>query len=212
LRRAIGGGKLALSMRRRWPTSDRDEALRAIGRATAIGAVLCAAGFGAGCLTVLPTDLPSTPPEPPTIVHDAVQPPADQLLVEWPSELIVPVQVNDSNGSFTYDVFVDYDGNSDDTPYSVAPPGQLGTDGGIATVTIPLQPPAVLTTCHTIQVLVVRGFAVTASGTTLWHTPNELGGDSITWFYTPADGIDGCAIYDAGIYQDGATPSADDGG
>jgi hypothetical protein len=180
-------------------------------------AVFAAAFLGAGCLTTPPADLPATPMHRPTILHDAVSPPDDQLLVEWPPDdtFVVPVQLDDPNEAFRYDVFVDYNGSSTALPsYVGAGQGQAGIDGGIVTVPIPLQPPPPVDSCHRVQVLVVHDFAM-ANGAPLFHTPDMVGGDSVVWFYTPSGGLDGCATYDAGPFQDGASPApvgAGDGG
>jgi hypothetical protein len=184
-------------------------------------ASVCAALFApafvsVGCLTTPPADLPASPMHRPTILHDGVSPPDDQLLIEWPPDdtFVVPVQLDDPNQVFRYDVFVDYNGSSTALPsYVGAGQGQAGIDGGIVTVPIPLQPPAPVQSCHRIEVLVVHDFAM-ANGAPLFHTPDMVGGDSVVWFYTPSGGLDGCAIYDAGPFQDGPSspPVAADGG
>ncbi|HXX67456.1 MAG TPA: hypothetical protein VEK07_09760 [Polyangiaceae bacterium] len=174
-----------------------------------IGGVGAACALASGCLTTAPPAV-STPPLPrPTILQDSVVPPPDQLLVELPSEFAVPVQLQDPSETFRYDVFVDYPTNPSPVifPVTVTPSG--AEDAGIVPVSFTpdeMNPPPDPTTCHTIQFLVVQDFAQVEAGPILYHVPNLVGGDSVTWFYAPGGGIDGCPVYDAGIFEDGATP------
>jgi len=173
----------------------------------------------AGCLTTPPPVISTPPPSRPTILVDGVLPPPGQPLLAWPpgGYFTVPVALEDPTEGFLYDVFVDYSIESNTStnpqptlyPVSVTP---SGSDGGVVGVVFQLGSqelglPFPPTSCLTIQFLVVHGFAVLEGGATLYHVPDDVGSDSVTWFYTPGGGLNGCAVYDAGIYEDGATPS-----
>jgi hypothetical protein len=166
-----------------------------------------------GCIVAPPPDLPELPVERPTILHEAVVPPADQILAELPSEFVVPVELVGPDQSFVWDVFVDYDpcvgASCEPTPPARFPqmvqpaPGTL--DGGIAIVSFSLDPldPSL---CHRIDFLVAHQFDPGSART--W---DSVGGDIVTWIYNPGGQPNGCPIYDAGAFQDGAFPPNDSG-
>lgn len=189
--------------------------------ASVVAMLVAVFATAAGCLTTAPPGIATAPPPRPTILQNSVTPPADQLLVDWPSDdtFEVPVQLQDPQETFEYDVFVDYaaayaiaieQGETNPNPYPEIPPVPVSTganNAGIVIVTFPLPVPAPSTSCHTIEFLVVNQFAQLEGGTPLYHVPNAAGSDSVIWFYAPGGSLDGCPVYDAGIFEDGATPS-----
>jgi hypothetical protein len=129
-----------------------------------------------------------------------VSPRADIPLVDWPSDgtFMVPVQIATPGEAFVYEVFEDYPANQVPAVPRSAP--SLATDGGVALVRFVLRPPPPDNgTCpHRIEFIVANGFAGQ-------HTPDSVGGDIVTWFYTEGGGPNGCPSYDAGT---GAFPDA----
>jgi hypothetical protein len=171
-------------------------------------AIAVALSVVTACITEPPPDLPPVPAVGPTIVHDAVVPPTDVILTELPMEFIVPVQLDEANASYQWDVFVDYDPVSDSntSPQIFSAQNQSAADGGVNLVEFSLQAgPVVLdpSECHVIEFLVAHQFNETSL-----HTWDSLGGDIVTWFYNPGGGPAGCPIYDAGALQAGAFPEA----
>jgi len=190
--------------------------LLALGLAAA-ACVAVAMLLATACITAPPPQLPEEVEHRPTILHESVVPPTDQILSSLPSEFLVPVVLEDPNETFEWDVFIDYNACADPstcTPTSpLTPPGVVtqkptpGTlDGGV--VVVPFDPPADLgtTQCHRIDFLVAHQFD---QGTP--HTWDSVGGDIVTWFYNAGGGPNGCPVYDAGSLQDGAFPPADAG-
>jgi len=159
------------------------------------------------CVTATPPDLPEPPLRRPTILHSAVVPPEDQPLAEWPSDgqFLVPVEVDAPNVGFYYDVFIDFDPITGSgmviAPQPVAPdPDKL--DGGIQEVSFQIPTPPDPAFCHRVEFLVANAFNARSP-----HTPDSIGGDVATWWYTAGGGPDGCPSYDAGALEDGAFPS-----
>jgi hypothetical protein len=165
-----------------------------------------------------PASVPPTPLAPPEIDHELVVPPVTSILAAWPGEFDVPILVLDPSVTVEWEAFVDYDplGNTNVLPY--VPPGEVGPgqdvdDAGERMLIANIPPPADLTACHTLEIIVALGFAEP-------HTPNSVGGDSVTWFYSPTGSPDGCPIFDfeAGVPDAGEDSpsvedaSADDGG
>lgn len=186
------------------------------------GVVAAACALPSGCLTTAPPAVSTTSAPRPSILQDSVVPPPDELLFELPSEFDVPVQLQDPSEPFVYDVFEDYSTvYATESQYAIQPVNPLpaygpftvtpsgAEDGGVVFVSFTpddLNPPPDPTTCHTFQFLVVAGFATVEGGQSLYHVPDAVGGDSVTWIYAPGGSLDGCALYDAGIFEDGATP------
>jgi hypothetical protein len=169
-------------------------------------AALVGVGFAA-CVTALPPTLPAAPIHRPTIVHDALVPPADLPLTEWPAdgEFIVTVQV-DPNQAFQWSVFEDYDPTNPTNSLYFRNPSQVQAppDGGLALVpfVIPSLPQDGL--CHRIDFVVstlvsINGVSL-ANYIALVHSPG-LDGDIATWLYV---GPTGCPSYDAGVPLDAA--------
>jgi hypothetical protein len=160
------------------------------------------------CITTPPPDLPPVPAVGPSIIHDAVQPPTADILASLPMEFVVPVQLDEANASFQWDVFVDYNPatGSGTSPVIFAGVNQSAADGGVNLVDFSLQAgPVVLdpSECHVIQFLVAHQFNQMSL-----HTWDSLGGDLVSWIYNPGGGPGGCPIYDAGALQTGAFPDA----
>lgn len=179
----------------------RRAALLAVAAASWVAAALVSM---AACLTSPPGDLPTLPLHRPTILHDAVQPPTDQVLSELPSEFVVPVVLEDPNEFFEYAVFLNYvDHNS--PPKYVTPvqptPGTL--DGGVTPVTFNVTESdfADPTACNRIEFIVAHEFNQSSP-----HTPDSTGGDIVTWLFSTGGPAACVETYDAG---DGAFPSGD---
>lgn len=188
--------------------------------AASVGVMIVASVVaGGGCITEAPPSIPQASEPRPTILQSSVYPPADQLLEDWPSDdtFVVSVQLQDPQEQFSWAVFVDYatkyaqaltngETNPNPSPQDSAQGVSGANSAGIAPVSFRLTPPVPASSCHTIEFLVVRSFAVLAGAGTLWHVPDPAGSDSVTWLYTAGGGLDGCPVYDAGIFEDGATP------
>jgi len=165
------------------------------------------------CIVAPPPELAQLPAQRPTILHEAVVPPSDQILADA-GEFVVPVELADPNQSFEWDVFVDYDPclGASCTPTAPALYPQLvqptpGTlDGGVAIVSFALTSPLDPALCHRIDFLVAHQFDPGSPRT--W---DSVGGDIVTWFDNAGGGPNGCPIYDAGALQDGAFPPSDAG-
>jgi hypothetical protein len=185
-----------------------------------VGAVLAyglAAVVAAACIIAPPPDLPTQPVERPTILHDAVVPPADGIMT--PAQLpenrvmtfLVPVLLDDPNEAFAWEAFVDYDPYTNPKPCAsekVEPtPGTL--DGG--TLVVPFQlafndgnPPCNLQapSCHRIEFIVAYSFSQ-------FHVPDSIGGDSVVWLYNGSGDTSACLAYDASAFGEGGLPMQD---
>jgi hypothetical protein len=164
------------------------------------GAATCAvAGACALAACILadpPPDLPKLAPHAPIILNDSVTPPLNRILLEWPQEFVVPVELLDRQSSFSWRVFVNYDPpfHTEIGPFaSVDAAGNPDLfDGGVTTVRFrPLQPDP--NACNRIEFVVARSFDPQSA-----HTPDSLGGSSVTWFYDegghcPQSAFDGSA-------------------
>jgi len=169
-----------------------------------------ACGLGAiaatvACITAPPPDLPIVPLHRPTILHDNVTPPTDEVLTVWPQQWLVPVEVDDPSDTFWFDVFVDPDVNPDPAFGPVQQqPSPTAMDGGLTVVRFgPLSQPDP-SFCHRVKFEVAHSFSQTSP-----PIPDSIGGDSVVWFYNPGGGLGGCPEYDAGALQDGAFPPGD---
>jgi hypothetical protein len=183
--------------------------------AAACGCLAATVLASAACITAPPPQLPEVAGHRPTILHDAVVPPTDVVLAGLPQEFVVPVQLDDPNESFEWDIFVDYNPCADPSScqetqpiggvHGVTPtPGTL--DGGVALVSFTAPTDLSTTQCHRIDFLVAHQFDPGSA-----HTWDSVGGDIVTWFYNPGGSPGGCPIYDAGSVQDGAFPPPDGG-
>src|SRR5580704_8726801 len=110
---------------------------RAVALAFGIALVVPAPLMAVGCLVAPPPDLPAEPLRRPTILHDSVVPPADQVLTELPTGgFLVPVELEDPNEAYCFEVFVDYDPNYNQNPVRSPPcsTGSAAADGGVVLV------------------------------------------------------------------------------
>jgi hypothetical protein len=178
--------------------------LRSVALVAAGGACLAAAVVGGACVVAPPAELPPATLHRPTILHGSVVPPAYLPLTAWTAitpEFNVPVELDDVNESFVWDVFVDYSGNQ--TLPAIFPttvqPGPGTIDGGVTTVTFRLDPQSFdLGFCHTIEMLVGHQLLAVA-GAYPYRAFDSVGYDSVSWTWTPP-GSPGCDAYaiDAG--------------
>jgi hypothetical protein len=160
------------------------------------------------CIVAPPPDLPPQVAHRPTILHDSVVPPADQILTASDIPLggaltfLVPVELDDPNRQFSWELFIDYDPYAASAPflYGQVQPTASTADAGTVVVAIPLSfQDSRLSSpyCHRIEFLVAYSFSA-------FHTPDSLGGDVATWLYNGAGGDDGCpASYDASALGEG---------
>ncbi|HEY5145783.1 MAG TPA: hypothetical protein VII82_03415 [Polyangiaceae bacterium] len=172
----------------------------------ALGA--CAAGAVSACITAPPPDLPVLPARGPRILEDGVIPPTDAYLTGLPADgqFLVPVEVSNPAPPIVGRVFVDFypgiDNMRSATMLTKMIDTQPSVDGGPTIVSFSLSPTDLgdPTACHLIQFYVADSFSDNNG-----HTAGDnLGADSVSWFYTP-NGPNGCFEYDAG---DGAAEDA----
>ncbi len=171
------------------------------------------------CITAPPPPLPTELEHRPTIQRASVQPSVEVFSQLPTGGFIVPIQLEDPNESFQWDVFVDYSActNPPDCTMATSPvtppgiqtetptPGTL--DGGVVLVSFDSPPGLDLSQCHWIDFEVAQQFLPG-----LPHSPNPtVGGDSFLWLYEPAGVTCSSVVYDAGSLQDGAFPPADAG-
>jgi hypothetical protein len=195
--------------------------LRAV--ALALAGLSCAglsiALASTGCFTAPPADLSVPGLARPTILHDAVVPPTDEIIAQLPPEFIVPVQFGTPDETYSWDVFVDYDPCPGGDCQSPTPPVQYKhdltaspsiLDGGVTIIDFSLNGALDPTTCHRVDFLVAHAFnQTTGAGVPSLHTWDSVGGDIATWFYNAGGGPGGCPVYDAGPLEDGAFPPAE---
>lgn len=170
---------------------------------TAAVALVCTTivALGSACIIAeSATDLPQLPPMRPNVVRSSVVPPASAVLGRWPSKFIVPVELVDPREPFEYSWFVDYDpvtgGGFINATTSSFEEGST-TQGRIRTLDIPIADPKD-NRCHVVEVIVALRF-VSRTDPRLAHTPDEPGGDSVTWFVSPSGDLSGCPLLDAGL-------------
>jgi hypothetical protein len=163
----------------------------------------------ATCLTAPPPDLPAVPPHRPTILHDEVVPRADIPLVEWPIDgFLANVQV-DPNRLFDWAAFLDYDpGNPVVAPFDGLTSVPAPAGGGIVQVAFTTQKP-IDDVCHRIDLVVADSYALSGPLTpSYFYSPEGLGGDMVTWWYTGGLGFGDCSPY-GGALPEGGFPSPD---
>jgi hypothetical protein len=182
----------------------RDRLGRSVLLASALASAAASAVAAMSCITAPPPDLPVLVDYRPTIQSDAVQPPQGPLY-SLPDVFLVPVQT-DVPELFQFRVFIDFDpsvGPDDGLQYVGSQAS--APDGGATLVSVPTSalevPGSKLDTpiCpHRIEFIVAYGFNGGSQ-----HTPNNYGGDLVTWWYFPGGAAGECPDYDAG---DGAFP------
>ncbi|MCA9586805.1 MAG: hypothetical protein KC657_15730 [Myxococcales bacterium] len=152
-----------------------------------------------------PGALPRLPASRPTIVRSAAVPPPSTVLGTFPEKFVVPVELADPTASFRWRAFVDYNPL---TGAGFVAGGEskfdrASLDGGARVLEIPVPPPPDLDRCHVVEILVALRFAGEFEGKQA-HTPEEPGGDNVSWFYSPTGDLEGCPKIDAG----GLSPEA----
>ena len=154
-----------------------------------------------GCIIAEPqAELPRVPEVRPRIARGASVPPASQVLRSWPEKFVVPIELVDPAATFQWRVYVDYDESTGDGfvngDTSSAEPGSL--DGGLRVIEVQVPAPLDADRCHTIEMLVALRFRgdFGSEGRSA-HTPEQPGGDSLTWLYAPSGSLEGCATVDA---------------
>src|SRR5579864_2535607 len=159
------------------------------------------------CIITEPgTDPPRPPITRPHIVRTSVVPPAGAVLGQWPSKVVVPVELSDPTLPFGYAMFLDYDSSTDSSIILAC--GVNGfeaatlTNGGLRVQEIPSGPPPTdldgPTRCHVIEVLVALSIECNQDSNAA-HAPPEPGADSVTWIYNPTGDVNGCPTLDAGL-------------
>jgi len=191
-----------------------NRALRALVLAAAVGAAVpVVAGGVAACITSPPPDLPELPLRGPRILEDGVRPVTDQYLTGLPADdkFVVPVEVTDTTRPIVGRVFVDFNPGPTNMPPTTNYVRQAiafpTLDGGVTNLSFSLSPANLgdPTACHIIEFIVAGSFDE-MSGSSHTPTPGDnLGGDSVSWFYTP-NGPNGCFAYDA---SDGSAVQGD---
>jgi hypothetical protein len=153
---------------------------RATRAAIVMSAVAVMATLAACVLADPPAALPTTSIRPPEIVREQVVPPLSQLLMDLPTEFVVPVAVDLRETQLNWAFVVD--GNP--TPVE-SQSLRVQPDGGVLVLVndYPTSrvPPG---ECHTLQIDVSYA--------------DSNGSDSVTWFYSPTGSFVNCAIFDAG--------------
>lgn len=158
---------------------------------------------GACVIADPPSDLPRLPETRPTILRGSVVPTASAVLGRWPDKFTVPVELADPRATIWYSAFVDYNPATGEGIEGASPtpsefePGSEQTKGRVRTLEIPITTPS-LDRCHVIEVVVALRFKATTDPKNA-HTPDEPGGDSVTWFFSPSGDLAGCPVLDAGI-------------
>jgi hypothetical protein len=170
--------------------------LRSLALATAGCACLVAAIVTGACVVAPPAELPPALVHRPTILHGSVVPPAYLPLTTWTSDtqFIVPVELDDVNESYIWEVYVDYDGDPFSSPANApvtVAPGPGTVNGGISLVEFQLGPAPPyddLRLCHVIEVLVARAqtFPTDSNHRPAYHALVDY--DSVAWTWTPAAG------------------------
>jgi hypothetical protein len=162
-----------------------------------------AAALGASsCVLASPSgDLPTLPTSRPTIVHPSVVPSTSGVLARFPATFLVPVELVDPSAPFAYATFVDYNPDTGEAAYVDGPVVSAyqasNTHERTRLLEIAIPPPLDLGRCHVIEVVVALTLRAFDSKTK--HTPDEPGGDLVTWFYNPSGDVGGCPSLDAGI-------------
>lgn len=164
----------------------------------AASAVLSLALVVACVIADPPSDLPQLPEMRPTILRASVVPSSSAVLGRWPSKFIVPVELSDPLAEISWASFVDYNSVTgegfDQTQTSRYEPSS--TNGRIRTLEIPITMPS-LDRCHVVEIIVA--LRLNTSDPRNAHTPQEPGGDSVSWFFSPSGDLAGCPVLDAGL-------------
>lgn len=181
-------------------------------RLAAALALLVPAMVGAACVVADPaSDLVAARVFRPTIVRGSVVPPVSGVLTRFPSEFVVPVEVLSPGDDFEWKVFVDFD-----SVHSAAFPVLGETSAGdpsdpnmtvraIAfTLAAPQSGDPALLHCHVVEFIVARRFQPDSP-----HTPDGIGGDSVSWLYDPTGTLADCPVYGNVTFAEGGDGDAD---
>jgi hypothetical protein len=161
-------------------------------RACVVAGVLVGlGGLGACILADPPAALPTLPIQPPEILRDSVQPPPGLLVLEFPTQFVIPVAVDPrEDKDVSWQLFVDQ-------LLIIGQPAPYGEDGGVTVIIDENYLSKILPDeCHTLVVLVTYS--------------NAGGSDTVTWSYTPTQGFAGCPVFvfDAAVAD--ASDASDD--
>jgi hypothetical protein len=169
--------------------------------ALATAFVTIAVSGGACIIADPPSDLPVLPETRPTIMRGSVVPPASAVLGRWPAagRFTVPVELVDPRVDIWWSAFVDYnpatgEGRVETSKSTYEP---RSTQGRIRTLDVVISEP-LADGCHVVEVVVALRFESDKQGE-FAHTPEEPGGDSVTWFFSPTGDLSGCPVLDAGL-------------
>lgn len=180
-------------------------------------ALAAAATFAVGvaaqhaCVLAQPSgEIPRLPPTRPTIMHPLVVPSTSAVLTHFPDKFIVPVELADPTADFVYATFIDYNPLTGEGLVDGPTTSRFQLDNATQRtrrldITIP--EPAELGRCHVIEVIVALRLKSTTDPKNV-HTPDEPGGDIVTWFYNPNGDVGGCPSLDGGV---DARPDGDAG-
>ena len=166
------------------------------------GALVLAVAAQHACVLAQPSgEVPRLPDSRPTILHASVVPSTSAVLTRFPSVLKVPVELVDPTADFVHATFVDYNPSTGaglvDGP-TISRFEVANTTSRVRTLNITIPEPAELGRCHVIEVIVALRLKATTDPKNV-HTPDEPGGDLVTWFYNPNGDLGGCPSLDAGI-------------
>ena len=161
-----------------------------------------AAAISCGALACViadpPTELPRPAERRPTIVRASVVPSTTAVLGSWPSLFILPVELSDPRSDLLWATFIDYNPatgegfiQTDKSVYEAD-----STNGNIRMLEIPIPVPSA-DRCHVVEVIVA--LRLNTRDPRNAHTPEEPGGDSVSWFYSPSGDLAGCPVLDAGL-------------
>ena len=158
------------------------------------------------CIIAEPiSDLPAAAPFRPTILRGSVAPTASVILVTFPEQFYVPVELVDPSAEFKWRMFIDYDERGEDKVASGTSSYEPGSDkSGVRVVVVQAPAPTDTTRCHVIEFVAARAFT-DETGSNVdprqSHTPTlgSGGGDSVTWFYSPSGDLSGCPVGDAAV-------------
>jgi hypothetical protein len=179
------------------------------GLLAALSGAACGAGMWA-CITAPPPRPPSLEPCRPSILHTSVSPPAGEILTSWPpgDTFLVPVTIQscDPTDGFHTNAFIDYDPVFNPNPEYASGTMSFAINGEPTPVEVTLHQLPRDQLCHRVEIFVAHDFNRLPSEP---HVPDAIGGDSVTWFYSPSGGLNGCPQYDAGDGASAADSSGD---
>ena len=186
--------------------SPRPRTPRVLKRAAAICAtgslVVAGAMLGVACILADPPAAIDPPiHRRPMILRETVNPTPTRILRSWPTQFLFYVDA-DPTLTVAWEVFFDYDRtthNQVSIPSGQSDPSN--DDAGVRPIVVERGPPDA-TQCHTFEIVVAYGFVDD-------HVPDNRGGDSVLWFYTPTGDLTTCPIFDASVLD--ASEDADAG-